>query len=121
MSVEENVHTTTVRGQYANWEFWRVCLLTQMREFEVDLERGDIVHAYKELSDIVTVAIDAMRHTGGDPWVEIVKRVQENASKTVKDRDLRFYEDKLAFEEKILAELRRKRHLCVPGCGLCGT
>lgn len=122
---------------HKSWEFWRLCVLTQSREFEVDLLKKDYLHAMKELTDMATVAADCIRHMGSDFWMELTHRVAENAIKSgVFDRDEAFYREKLLKEESTILGMGGKlsEHTldelvdcssvpkkCAAGCGLCGN
>lgn len=124
------------KGEYPyldDWEFWRICLMTQIREFEVDMLQGNEAHAIKEIIDIVTVGIDALRLKGYDFWRELYARLVENSAKYVEKRGQTFYEEKLLVEERKILELggrltslstdevrsRMQRKACSPDCGLC--
>jgi len=124
------------KGQYPyldDWQFWRVCIMTQVREFEIDLLKGDEEHAIKELIDIITVGIDALRLKGFDFWHALYARLTENAAKRVETRGQTFYVEKLLKEERTLLELggsltslstqeinsRISRKACAPDCGMC--
>ncbi len=90
-------------------DFWIVCLKTQIAEMQASREINDWLKVAYELTDVITVAIDALAKTyefGVFQYKRpeeraaivrgvILKRLEENAKKEMMARDQKWYEEKL--------------------------
>jgi hypothetical protein len=78
-------------------EFWRLILLTQVREFEQDIRNGNLEHAAKEVVDVLTVALDCLNllYPEKTTHQHIMDRAIENSKKGIFERNKWFYKNKL--------------------------
>jgi hypothetical protein len=92
---------------YKDPEFWRICLLTQIREFEKDIRDGNLEHAAKEMVDVLSVALDALQLCFPEKSIygHIQDRAAANKDKQIYARDRKFYEEKLRHLENELGIL----------------
>lgn len=90
-------------------DFWIVCLQTQIEEIKASRSINDWLKVAYELTDVITVAIDALAKTyefGVFQYKNpkeraaivsgvILERLELNTKKQMTARDQKFYEDKL--------------------------
>jgi hypothetical protein len=105
-------------AELKNPEFWRLCLLVQVREIEEALEAGDLDHAIEEIVDTVTVGLNALQALGeGKTVVQIIgARLTKNEKKDVYARDIEYYKHKLKLLEEKLGLPTKTKEECYEEC-----
>jgi hypothetical protein len=90
-------------AEVTNPEFWRLCLLVQVREVEEALKDGNLDHTLEEIVDVITVGLDALQALSPKTIVQVIgARMTKNEKKDVYARNIEYYKHKLKeLEEKL--------------------